>query len=55
MILEKARPPTSAANWEISIVVAENGDPGAVQLATAKVQALLQAHHRLAGDEVASG
>jgi hypothetical protein len=55
VILEKPGHPPSAANREISIVVAENGDPGAVQLATAKVQALLQAHHRLVGDEVASG
>jgi hypothetical protein len=54
-ILEKTRHLPSAANWEISIVVAENGDPAAVQRATAKVQALLQAHHRLAGNEAPRG
>ena len=55
VILEKARHSPSAANWEISIVVAESGDPAAVHLATAKVQALLEADHRLAGGEAASG
>jgi hypothetical protein len=54
VILEKARHAPSAANWEISVVVAESGDPAAVHRATAKVQALLEADHRLAGGERAS-
>ncbi len=55
VILEKARHAPSAANWEISVVVAESGDPAAVHRATARVQALLEADHRLAGGEAASG
>lgn len=54
VILERARHSPSAANWQISIVVAESGDPAAVQRATAKVQALLETDHRLAGGEAAS-
>ena len=55
VILERARYAPSAANWEISIVVAESGDPAAVHRATAEVQALLEADHRLAGDEAGFG
>jgi hypothetical protein len=55
VILEKARHLPSATNWEISIVVAEHGDPAAVHTATVKVQALLEADHRLTGGESASG
>ena len=55
VILEKPRHSSSPANWEISIVVAEKGDPVAVQLAAAKVQALLETRHRLADDETAPG
>lgn len=54
-IVERTRHPPGAANWEISIVVAGSGDPAAVQRATAKVQAYLQADHRLASNKTAPG
>jgi hypothetical protein len=47
VILEKTSHPRSPANWEICIVVAEKGDPAAVQRATTEVQKHLQAHYRL--------
>jgi hypothetical protein len=47
VVILETRDPRSAANWVISIVVAENGDPAAVQQATAYVQRHLQARYRL--------
>jgi len=47
VVILETRDPRSAGNWVISIVVADNGDPAAVQRATTEVQRHLQARYQL--------
>jgi hypothetical protein len=47
--IQENRHPRSAANWEISIIAASNGDPAVVQRAAAAVQKHLQLRYQLTG------
>ncbi len=49
VVIQETRNLRSAANWEISIIVGNSGDPAVVQRAGAAVQKSLQLQYQLSG------